>query len=111
MKRLVSPYGVFALILLGSVIVNISLAVFIARANSNNPAESKDAATYTYLSKRIFAEKQNDILVHFVPLRAAISEYISKQKDEIGLYFEYLPSGTSIGINDRMAVRFASLIK
>src|SRR3989344_763693 len=111
MKRLISPYGVFALILLGSVIVNITLVILTARTRTENQPDRGDSSKYTYLSKRIFAENQNDILIHFVPLRAAINEYMSKQKDEIGLYFEYLPSGTSIGINDNMQVRFASLIK
>lgn len=56
-------------------------------------------------------ESQNDFLIHFVPLRNAMNEYVAKQKEEIGVYFEYLPTGTSIGVNDRLEVRFASLIK
>ena len=60
---------------------------------------------------RIFSEDQNDILINFVPLRQAIRDYLGKVTDPIGLYFEYLPSGNSIGINDQMEVRLASLIK
>lgn len=66
---------------------------------------------FTYLSKRILTENQNDILISFIPLRAAMKEYVGKQSDEIGVYFEYLPSGTSIGVNNDIEVRLASLIK
>ncbi len=66
---------------------------------------------YPYLSKRIFVEEQNDILINFVPLRTAMNKYILKQPEKIGVYFEYLPSGNSIGINDKTELRLASLIK
>lgn len=66
---------------------------------------------YPLLSKRIFSENQNDILINFTPLRTALREYVGKQNEQIGVYFEYLPSGTSIGVNDQMEVRLASLIK
>lgn len=72
--------------------------------------QAKDT-TYPFLSKRIFAENQNDILINFTPLRQALREYIEKIPDPVGMYFEYLPSGTSIGINDKMELRLASLIK
>lgn len=64
-----------------------------------------------YLSKRIFAEDQNDILINFIPLRADLKEYIGKQESIIGLYFEYLPSGSSIGINEKKEIILASLSK
>lgn len=66
---------------------------------------------YPYLSRRIFAENQNDILVNFIPLRTAMRDYVASIKEPIGVYFEYLPSGVSIGINDRREFAIASLIK
>lgn len=66
---------------------------------------------YPYLSKRIFAESQNDILINFIPLRAELREYVEKQEGKVGIYFEYLPSGTSIGVNATEEVRLASLSK
>ena len=65
---------------------------------------------YPFLSKRIFVDK-NDILINFIPLRQALREYVGKQGGEIGVYFEYLPSGSSIGINDTKEIRLASLSK
>lgn len=94
--------------------VNIILMVvnvFLLVVNTGNSLPSaKENSRYPYLSKRIFAEDQNDILVNFIPLRAEMNNYIEKNP-EIGVYFEYLPSGTSIGVNDKQELNFASLGK
>ena len=67
---------------------------------------------YKFLSKRIFATNQNDILINFVELREKLRDYIDWYSDiQIGVYFEYLPSGISIGINDRTNFVSASLLK
>ncbi len=66
---------------------------------------------YPFLSKRIFAENQNDILINFIPLREVLKEYVEKQEGKVGVYFEYLPSGTSIGVNDREEIKLASMSK
>ncbi|MFH0969030.1 MAG: serine hydrolase [Patescibacteria group bacterium] len=66
---------------------------------------------YPLLSKRIFATNPNDIVINFIPLREALNEYVGKQEDKVGVYFEYLPSGISIGVNDREEVKLASLSK
>lgn len=72
---------------------------------------SEDYSSYPYLSKRIFVEMQNDILINFTPLRAALRDYMDKRGEDIGVYFEYLPSGSSIGINSTTEYKIASLIK
>ncbi|MES3006032.1 MAG: serine hydrolase [Patescibacteria group bacterium] len=66
---------------------------------------------YPYLSKRIFAINPNDVIVNFIPLREALKDYVEKQDGKVGVYFEYLPSGTSIGINDKEEIKLASLSK
>lgn len=67
---------------------------------------------FPFLSKRIFVENQNDILLNFLPLRYALQKYVASATDErIGLYFEYLPSGASIGVNEKMEIESASLLK
>lgn len=72
---------------------------------------NQNGEQFPYLSKRIFAEDQNDILINFIPLRNAMRIYVGNQPDPIGVYFEYLPSGTSIRIRDELEVKIASLIK
>ncbi len=67
---------------------------------------------YKFLSKRIFASNQNDILINFVELREKLRDYVDWYSDiEMGIYFEYLPSGISIGVNDRINFVSASLLK
>lgn len=78
---------------------------------SKKTPETSTQYSYPYLSKRIFAENQNDILINFIPLRQSMREYINKQEGKVGTYFEYLPSGVSIGVNDKVEIRLASLSK
>lgn len=98
-----------------SIFVNLLFAVaFVSLLNQQKDGEknvSDTASSYSFLSKRIFAENQNDILINFIPLRTAMREYVGKQNGDLGVYFEYLPSGISIGVNDKLEVRLASLIK
>lgn len=64
-----------------------------------------------FLSKRIFTENQNDIIINFTSLRNTLKSYIENENGQVGLYFEYLPSGVSIGVNDRDEIKLASLSK
>jgi beta-lactamase class A len=81
-------------------------------SHSQQPSSETSAIeAYPYLSKRIFAESQNDILINFIPLRQALREYAEKTENKVGVYFEYLPSGTSIGANEKGEVKLVSLSK
>lgn len=73
--------------------------------------EAKQQLQYPLLSKRIFVENSNDMILNFIPLREALREYVTAQGGKVGVYFEYLPSGISIGVNDREEVKLASLSK
>ena len=73
--------------------------------------EVKQQLQYPLLSKRIFVENSNDMILNFIPLREALREYVIAQNGKVGVYFEYLPSGISIGVNDREEVKLASLSK
>lgn len=66
---------------------------------------------YPLVSKRVFLENPNDVIVNFVPLRKALRSYVEAQEGKVGVYFEYLPSGVSIGIKATEEVRLASLSK
>jgi len=56
---------------------------------------------YPFLAKRIFNSQPNDILINFTELRTKLRDYVNNQKERIGIYFEYLPTGVSVGVNDR----------
>ena len=95
---------------LGLLIINGGWTILNWSATSPS-AGTKDSGKYPLLSKRIFIDNQNDILINFTPLRQAMRDYVNKQPNGIGIYFEYLPSGTSIGVNEQQEVRIASLVK
>ena len=51
------------------------------------------------LSPRIFVQNPNDIIINFTDLREELRSVVSEEKSfHAGVYFEYLPTGVSIGI-------------
>jgi beta-lactamase class A len=101
-------------LLIGVSILNgIGLVMLVAVLSLNSLQKTEGSPQqYQFLSKRIFASEQNDILINFVELRKKLNEYVlTNDEQEIGVYFEYLPSATSIGINEQMRVNIASLLK
>lgn len=98
-----------------SVSINL-LLLFLLLTNQKSPKDNGEKSTltpteYSYLSRRIFVENPSDIIINFVPLRTQLRELLSEYPDQVSLYFEYLPSGISIGINEKNEVRLASLSK
>jgi beta-lactamase class A len=104
-----------------SLIANILLGVFIFnQAHAPDITDNKTAQDYPLLSPRLFTDTKNDIIINFVSLRRTLSAYVrehqlydSTKTDNIrfGMYFEYLPSGISIGINEKTSYVAASLLK
>jgi beta-lactamase class A len=66
---------------------------------------------YSLLAPRILSEKPTDTLINFLPLRTQLREYVAPFDGTFALYFEYLPTGTSIGVNEKTTLTAASLIK
>ena len=66
---------------------------------------------YPLLSKRILQEFPQDILMNFLDLRKNLKQMVSLYDNNFGLYFEYLPTGTSININGNNEIYAASLFK
>jgi len=100
-------------ILFISLNLNIILVYFIyLRQNrANREQQTLQTQKYPYLSKRIFIAGQNDILINFTNLRKKLTDYSQSIKEKLGFYFEYLPSGASIGINEKEEFIPASLLK
>ncbi len=78
--------------------------------NSNN-SEVANSDDYPLLARRIFLENPNEPIVNFSALRGALNQYFTANNVEGGLYFEYLPTGTSIRIAGEEKEVAASLIK
>lgn len=92
------------LVLVLSAILNVVFLsrLFLKKENIDEPR---------FLAKRIFIESPNDIIINFVDLRVKLREYIKTLDVKTGVYFEYLPNGTSMGVNEREVFFQASLIK
>lgn len=71
----------------------------------------EDVLRYPHLSPRVFQEFSNDIFISFLPLREKLNLTAGQWGDDFALYFEYLPSGMSIGVNSAADFSTASLIK
>lgn len=71
----------------------------------------EDTPKYPYLAYRLFAPEKDDLIVNFTQLRDVMKDYAQKSSVKAGVYFEYLPTGASIGTNDQMVVEIASLTK
>lgn len=91
-----------SLLLIASLLVNVILSL---------DAFSHRSRQYPYLSKRLFAENPNNIVLNFTSLRQKLNEYVKTTPVRTGVYFEYLPTGTSIGVNEKEVFFTASLIK
>ncbi|MEN9407652.1 MAG: hypothetical protein RLZZ455_868 [Candidatus Parcubacteria bacterium] len=72
---------------------------------------SQQEKRYPLLSKRILQDYPVDLLINFRQLRKEIRRESAPYQDTFGLYFEYLPTGTTIGINEKNDFTAASLLK
>ena len=66
---------------------------------------------YPFLARRIVLENELDLMVNFMPLRKDLRVLAAPFGDSFAFYFEYLPTGTSIGVNEKAEVNPASLGK
>lgn len=75
-------------------------------------AEAQEkAADYNLLAKRLFTDDPNDSWVNFSTLRKQIDDYYYSNRLSGSIYFEYLPTGTSIRVNGDEQQVAASLVK
>lgn len=82
--------------------------IFAKEPSQQSGADSKK---YPLLAKRLFIEEPNDPIINFAPLRQQMRQYFTDNKLEGSVYFEYLPTGTSIRISGDEQEVAASLIK
>lgn len=112
MAKLIPLHALIAVLGI-SILGNILLTGYIAFAPKKIPRDTsrESVSALPFLAPRIFAEKQNDVIINFIDLRTKLREYTQKTSERLGIYFEYLPSGTSIGISEKEEFELASLLK
>jgi beta-lactamase class A len=86
------------------------IGVIVGRTVFTNTQSSK-TQEYPLLAKRLFIENPNDTRINFSPLRKELNTYVKENNIKGSVYFEYLPTGTSIRINPDVRYRAASLMK
>jgi beta-lactamase class A len=78
-------------------------------ADERNIAVAKEK--FPFISQQVLEGDGDDVIVNFLPLRQQLHNIIDPFQNNFALYFEYLPSGTSIGINRTDEFTAASLLK
>jgi len=106
-KRKLVLYTVAAIVLL----VVIAGSFLIGKSSNKTPVADDKSGDYPLLAKRIFVNNPSDYIVNFASLRAQLQDYFTKNKLTGGVYFEYLPTGTSVKIDGATLYTAASLIK
>jgi beta-lactamase class A len=113
-KKVVKRTGWLLFIILVLVATNglTFVALFAkARAAIDGQDMINKADDYPLLAKRIFVEDPNDALINFESLRASIRQKFKAPAPLHSLYFEYLPTGTTIKRDSETQMIAASLVK
>jgi beta-lactamase class A len=77
----------------------------------HRPKHTSGTNQYPLLAKRLFIENPNDPIVNFSSLRESIEDYYATNNLDGTIYFEYLPTGTSINAGADENLVAASLMK
>jgi len=84
---------------------------FWQKATTGDPLSSL-RTKYPLLSTRaINPNAVNELIVNFLPLRQQIHKIVDPYGSSFAIYFEYLPTGTTIGINEDHEFTAESLLK
>lgn len=105
-KKTVAAIVVTILVLFGA-----SYFSFYLGKKSVDPVNTNQSGDYPLLAKRIFVENPAEPFINFSTLRSQLNQYYTDSNLKGSLYFEYLPTGTSIKIDGDVDYVAASLIK
>lgn len=107
-KFLFPKHKIFLIISIATngVLLGLTLYLYFSSLIPPNPD------TFDYISPRVLVSNKNDTIINLLPLREALNDYVhNKTTSKVGVYFEYLPSGNSIGVNEKDQYRVSSLVK
>lgn len=79
-----------------------------------NPDDDSVNVQYSLLSRRVQIDNPNAPQVNFTKLRSQLESYVNSLGDDsknVSVYFEYLPTGVAININEQNEAIGASLMK
>ena len=88
-NKINANYFVITLLVI-SITVN---AFFATQYHTEESHYEINSSGHTLLSKRIFTQNPNDVIINFVQLRKAIKEYVLSQNGDVGVYFDITSGG------------------
>ena len=94
-----------------SLVLTALLFYNVGNLRTTNNVSQIRSEDHPLLASRLFGPLKDDIIINFTQLRQVIKERHAQKNLPIGIYFEYLPTGSSIGVNDQMEVEIGSLGK
>ncbi len=98
------------ILLMVSIIGNFVFFTLWQKSGSNSLPALR--AKYPLLAARALNPTYtNDLVVSFLPLRSDIQKTVAPYGNSFAIYFEYLPTGTTIGINEDHNFTAESLLK
>lgn len=97
-------------ILIATPVLLAALLIATYFINHNLPAKKSDIE-HPLLAKRIFIDDPNDPLINFTALRSQIKQYFVSNNLSGSVYFEYLPTGTNVRVDEDSEEVAASLMK
>lgn len=97
-------------VLLVVVLISLSGNIYLGLIRKPSSIVSRERE-YPFLARRILIDNPNDVLINFIPLRNTLGTMVNPWGETFSFYFEYLPTGTSIGINGNNEFIIASLVK
>lgn len=104
-------YSILILLLLASIGGNIAFGSYISSNFGKKKSSEEIVPKYDYLSSVVQSETPSKIIINLNDLRNKLNSYVENSNSDIGMYFEYLPSGMTIGINEKQSFFQASLVK
>lgn len=103
------------LLIVASVAILIFTSFFAGKytASTTEPivTTSNSRAEYPLLATRIFIDNPNDPIINFSALRTSLESHVAGNSIDGSIYFEYLPTGTSIRVGAERREVAASLMK
>lgn len=94
-----------------TVLICAITGIILLHGSNNRDNEYAEAQKYPFLSETLFHKKSTDLIINFTQLREVMNQHYNDAKVPVGVYFEYLPTGASVGVNDKLEVEIGSLAK
>lgn len=99
------------ILIIGLIIGALVYSVFGPKSQPSTQAGSAQVNTkYPFLEPQA-PKDEADLLINFTQLRKNLKDQATPYNDSFSFYFEYLPTGTSIGFNEKTPLYAASLVK